>query len=123
MLVVDGSARLKGAVPQLISALDAIPPTAKVGLIVATEPVQQVAVAAWSPAHKQKIVQTLRGTSFAGGQDNAPALAEALRLLESETNAKLLWVHGPQPISFRGSAALLEQTATRLAALPANDAV
>jgi Vault protein inter-alpha-trypsin domain len=118
MLVVDGSARLKGSLSQLIMALDAIPPTAKVGLIVASEPIQSVAVAPWSPAQKQKLIQLLRGTSFAGGQDNAPALAEALRALEAEPKAKLLWVHGPQPMSFRGSAALLEQTALRLARVP-----
>jgi Vault protein inter-alpha-trypsin domain len=118
MLVVDGSARMKGMIPHLITALDAIAPSAKVGMILASEPIQQVVAAPWSPMHKKKLVQMLRAAAFAGGQDNAPALAEALRALETETGAKLLWVHGPQPVSFRGSAALLEQTAARLARLP-----
>src|SRR5262249_13693299 len=67
---------------------------------------------------KQAMVALLRSASFAGGQDNAPALVEALQMLEKERGATLLWVHGPQPVRFRASVAAFEQAATRLAGLP-----
>jgi len=118
MLVIDGSARLKGVIPHLIAALDAIPPNAKVGAMIASEPVQQQSMAPWTQAQKQAVLRLLRSAYFVGGQDNAPALVTALKALEAEPNAQLLWVHGPQPVSFRGSAARLEQAASRLSHLP-----
>jgi len=60
----------------------------------------------------------VHATRFTGGQDNAPALARALQVLEAEPQATLLWIHGPQPVSFRGSAARLEQAIARLSHLP-----
>jgi hypothetical protein len=118
MLVIDGSARLAGTTGQLIEALDAIRPGVKVGAIVASEPTRTVPPAPWSDAQKREIVTLLRSASFYGGQDNTPALTEAMQLLEAEANATLLWIHGPQPVSFRGSAARLEQATARLARLP-----
>ena len=118
MLVVDGSARLAGRTTELIAALDAIAPATRVGMILASEPMQKIAPAPWSDAQKNQVTKLLRSTAFYGGQDNAPALAEALRELEPEPNATLLWIHGPQPVSFRGSAALLAQTTARLSRLP-----
>jgi hypothetical protein len=118
MLVIDGSARVKSIIPHLIAALDAIQPTTMVGAMVASEPVQQQAPAPWTQAQKKAIVELLRSAYFVGGQDNTPALIKALEVLEAEPNAQLLWVHGPQPVSFRGSAARLEQATSRLSRLP-----
>ena len=118
MLVIDGSARVKSSIPDLIAALDAIPATAKVGAMVAADPIQQIQPGLWSDAQKQNVVGLLRTAQFVGGQDNAPALASTLRMLEAYSNARIVWVHGPQPINFRGSAALLEQATSRLQRLP-----
>jgi hypothetical protein len=118
MLVIDGSARLADTSAKLIEALDAIPPGIKVGAIIASEPMQRIALAPWSDLQKRDVARLLRSTSFVGGQDNAPALAEALQALEAEPRATLLWVHGPQPVSFRDSTARLEQAAARLSHLP-----
>ena len=118
MLVIDGSVRLKAAVPQLVRALDAITPSVKVGAMIASEPVRRVAMAPWSQAQKGAVVTLLRSASFVGGQDNAPALAAAMQALEADANARLIWVHGPQPVSFLGSATRLEQAMARLSRLP-----
>jgi hypothetical protein len=118
MLVIDASARLRAAMPQLLAALDAIVPSTRVGAILASEPVRQVPMALWSEAQQRAIASLLRSASFVGGQDNAPALAQAMQVLESEPDARLLWIHGPQPVSFRDSAAGLEQAITRLSRLP-----
>jgi hypothetical protein len=118
MLVVDGSARLQTTAPQLAAALRALPPTARAGLIVAGEPLQRIALAPASDAHKESLARLIREVAYVGGQDNGPALAEALLALESEPDARLLWVHGPQPVPFRRSAAQLEQAIERLKHLP-----
>jgi hypothetical protein len=118
MLVIDGSARLADTTERLIAALEAIPAGIKVGAIVASEPTRSVDVAPWSDAQKRAVVKLVRSTSFVGGQDNAPALAEALAMLEAEPNATLLWIHGPQPVTFRASAGRLEQAGARLSRLP-----
>ena len=117
-LVIDGSARLKGRTADLIAALDAIAPTTRVGAIIASEPMRRIDPAPWSDAQKKSVTRLLRSTAFYGGQDNAPALAEALQTLEREPNGTLLWIHGPQPVSFRASAAVLEQATARLSRLP-----
>jgi hypothetical protein len=118
MVVIDGSARLADTSAKLIESFDAIPPGIKVGAIIASEPMQRIALAPWSDLQKWNVARLLRSTSFVGGQDNAPALAEALQALEAEPRAALLWVHGPQPVSFRDSTARLEQAAARLSHLP-----
>src|SRR5262249_2786529 len=118
MLVIDGSARLAHVRSKLINALDAIPGGVNVGAIIASEPMQHVPLAAWSDAQREQIAKMLRSASFEGGQDNAPALAEALAQLEAEPRATLLWLHGPQPVNFHGSAARLEQAAGRLKRVP-----
>jgi hypothetical protein len=118
MLVIDGSARVATVRSRLIAALEAIPPGARVGAIMAADETRRVPLAPWSDAQNAAVAKLIRSTSFVGGQDNAPALAEALQALESEPQAMLLWVHGPQPISLHGSAARLEQATARLSRLP-----
>jgi Vault protein inter-alpha-trypsin domain len=118
VLVIDGSARLAGMSRSLVKSLDAIPAGVKVGAIIAAEQMQRVPLAPWSDLQRQAVMKLLRSATYNGGQDNAPAVAEALGMLESEPKATLLWIHGPQPVSFRGSAARLEQAVARLSRLP-----
>jgi len=118
LLVIDGSARLADKAESIVHALDAIPAGAKVGAIIAAEPTRRVEPAPWSPLQRQNLVKLLRSTTFFGGQDNAPALIEALQMLEAEPHATLLWLHGPQPVSFQDTAARLEQVSARLSRVP-----
>ena len=64
------------------------------------------------------MARLLGDVAYVGGQDNGPALAEALLALEAEPDARLLWVHGPQPVPFRRSAVQIEQATERLKRLP-----
>lgn len=118
MIVVDGSAHMAGQSAAILEALDKIPASAEVGLILAQEPLQRLPVAPWSDTQKRAAQAILRQARFQGGQDNTAAIAEALQSLEAKENAALLWIHAPQPVSFRGSSALLEQATVRLARLP-----
>jgi hypothetical protein len=118
MLVIDGSARLAGAASKIIAALDAIPAGTRVRVMIAGEPIARIPLAPWSDDQKTAAIKLIRSASFTGGQDNAPALADALLALETEPLPTLLWIHGPQPISFAGSTARLEQATARLTRLP-----
>jgi hypothetical protein len=118
MFVVDGSKALAPNVPALVKALDALPASARVGLVIAAETVRRVDVAPLSGTHKSAIEGALRSASFAGGQDNAPALAAALSALSGTPEALIIWVHGPQPVRFADGATSLEQSAERIGKLP-----
>ena len=73
----------RGSTAELIAALDAIPPGTRVGVIIARSR------CGGSPSHpgptrRSSRREAVRSTSFVGGQDNAPALADALQMLEAE---------------------------------------
>jgi len=118
VIVVDGSARMRAHARDVVTALEAVPPAAKVGVLIAAEPPLRLAVAPWTDEHKAAAIELIRTAPYRGGQDNAPALAEAMQMLEGAPQGRLLWVHGPQPIAFAGSAARMEQVVSRLARLP-----
>jgi hypothetical protein len=121
LLVIDGSQRMAAHVDAIAAALQSIPPETRVGLIIAGEPMLRIAPAVLAPDHAQRIGAALRARRFIGGQDNTPALAEALKAASGEPNARVIWVHGPQPMRFAGSASLLEQAAGRLTTRPQID--
>ncbi len=118
MIVVDGSLGLRKHRADLSRALDAVPTGQRVGLIIAGVPLVHVPAAPWDTGQAKTVREALDDWDFVGGQDNSAALAEALTVLEGDTDATLLWVHGPQPITFRRSAALLEQVSSRLSQFP-----
>lgn len=118
IVVIDGSVQLGDIRSGVIEAIDTIPETARVGIMIAQEPPLSLPVAPWTMEQKKKAVTLIKNARFVGGQDNTPALADALLALENGPNAMLLWVHGPQPVAFSGSASQLEQVSTRLTHLP-----
>src|SRR5262249_56413491 len=84
MLVIDGSAGLAESSGGLFAAIFAIPPGTRVGAIIASEPIQQVPLAPWSAGQRYAVVKLVHATRFTGGQDNAPALAPAPRVLGAQ---------------------------------------
>lgn len=114
-VLLDASAGNRAAGPALIRALEAIPAGRSVGLVVAADAPVVVEPARWSKAHRDRIIETVAGTDFEGGQDYA--LAEALDIVP-DGPADLLWVHGPQPVDFARSRARIAQHLERNEALP-----
>lgn len=117
ILLVDASATNKEAAAGLERSLGALPAGLPVGLVIAAEVTGQVEPAPWSPAHESRIRQALKDIAFEGGQDNVPALAEAIEA-SAGTDSVLLWIHGPQPVDFADSRARLEQLLERSRELP-----
>ncbi|OYW53983.1 MAG: hypothetical protein B7Y80_00690 [Hyphomicrobium sp. 32-62-53] len=121
IIVVDGSLRIRPHAAAINAALANIAPSRQVGLHIAAEPLVSIAPAPWSETHAARIRSALARHTFTGGQDNTPALIEALKTASTEANARLLWIHGPQPLRFEATASLLEQSADRIGTMPAID--
>ena len=118
LIVVDGSVRVAPNRAKIITALDTIPQGAKVGLMIASDEVVLVPIDRWSDQHRRKIEKTLKSIKFVGGQDNTLALSNAMQALEPFENGELLWIHAPQPVRFKRSQAIFEQSVSRLTRLP-----
>ncbi|MES2055182.1 MAG: VIT domain-containing protein [Pseudomonadota bacterium] len=116
-IVVDGSIGNKVAADALAAALDTLPHGVSVSLRIAAEQPVTVGSAPWNSAQRALIRKALSGTDFSGGQDNIPAVSDAI----AETHgpdAILLWIHGPQPVRFDHSSARLDQMLERSTSLP-----
>lgn len=118
LLLVDGSARMAAQAAAMTAALETIPEGRRVGLMIAAEPMVSIPIAPWSKEQAAAIKAALRDADFHGGQDNTPAFVAALKTLEPEADAEVLWVHGAQPVRFRATASLFEQAGTRLMRYP-----
>jgi hypothetical protein len=117
-VLLDGSARALPGRAGLIAALDRIPAGARVGFGVAAQVPATLPPAPWNAARRERLIELLDAQSFAGGEDNQDALAEAIGALEGEPRATLLWILGPQGFDFHDHTAALEQTLDRSQRLP-----
>jgi hypothetical protein len=118
MVVLDGSVGAKAAGPALLAAAARIPAGARVGFAVAADGVTGLPLAPWSAARKAELAALIDAAPFDGGEDNLGALAGQMAALEGESNATLLWVHGPQGFDFTEHTAQLEQLLDRSTRLP-----
>src|SRR5262249_44498522 len=69
LIVIDGSRALAGRTGDILQGLDAIAPGSKVGVIIASEPMQYLPLAPWSDARKGAVAKLLRSAAFIGGED------------------------------------------------------
>lgn len=82
IVLIDSSASLKQSAFQIKQALDEIPARLNPTIIFAGKQAQVL----------------INSDAFEGGQDNWPALREALETAAEQPNSAVLWIHGPQPI-------------------------
>ncbi len=104
IFVVDGSVGLRRHWNDISAALEKIPATTKLAILIASDQVQTLA----GPAE-------LKALKPAGGQDNLPALLAAWNLAVREPGSAIVWIHGPQPILLESEQALrqaMERTPT-----------
>ncbi|MEM7410032.1 MAG: PEP-CTERM sorting domain-containing protein [Myxococcota bacterium] len=110
LVVIDASKRLAPHADTIADTLATLPETTDLGIVIASEPPLWLLEPGGS---RELAIQTLRRFPFAGGHDNAPALALALEALEGARAPSLFWVHAP--VSTELSLAVTLQS--RLAAL------
>lgn len=116
-IVVDGSIGNEAAARGLDEALGALPAGLPVSLRIAAETPVNLPLAPWNPTQRARFDAALDDADFVGGQDNVPAVADAVAEA-SHSDAVLLWIHGPQPVAFAHARAQLDQVLDRSTALP-----
>jgi hypothetical protein len=117
-ILLDGSEGNRDAAFAFKKALASLPAGLPVSLSIAAAEPQRVEAAPWSPQQRARFEAALDNHVFQGGEDNVGPLADALDAAGG-SGARLLWVHGPQPIAFPAARARLDQLLERRADLPA----
>jgi hypothetical protein len=116
-ILLDGSAGNRAAAMGLKKALGSLPAGLPVSLAVASGAPQRVEAAPWSAEQRARFEAAIDNSIFEGGEDNLGPLAEVLEAA-SGSDARLLWIHGPQPVAFAGARTRLEQMLERRTELP-----
>lgn len=100
VFVFDGSAGLRAHVADIAAGLGDLPAETEVAALVAAREDVTVLLPAQkaSAAVMDEVRQRLRRVSFAGGQDNLPALEAGWDLAAASENGLLIWIHAPQPV-------------------------
>jgi len=94
ILVLDGSAQMRDALPEIAAGLAAAPRHIPAELIVASD--RRTESIMLSNASSDELLRRLRRFRFEGGQDNVPALETALDAAAETSGAVVLWIHNPQ---------------------------
>ena len=99
VIVIDGSAGMKERAEQVADALDKLPDTAEVAVLIAgdevvplTDKPQKV-----SPELRKTLRAGVRSFHYIGGRDNLPALDRAWDLAAGSEPGLVVWIHAPQP--------------------------
>lgn len=100
VFVFDGSAGLGNHARDIAAGLGNLPPETELAALVA----EKEGITVLLPAQKasasaiDELQSRLRRVSFAGGQDNLPALEAGWDLAAANENGLLIWIHAPQPV-------------------------
>lgn len=93
VVVLDGSAALKGQSEEIITALRSVPKGVLTSVMVASDEQQKKL----EPLEVENGIKVISSMKFAGGQDNLLAVVKASELAGESANGAVLWIHGPQP--------------------------
>jgi hypothetical protein len=118
LILLDGSLKMAPHIDDIIISLEQIPLGKMVGMMIASDVPLLIHLKPWTHHHKKNIINVLRTFKFIGGQDNAPSLAKAIKILEQYEEGEILWIHAPQGFFFNSSKNQIEQSITRLIRLP-----
>ena len=98
VLVVDGSKGMRKFIPQIVEAMAAIPSGVELAGVItsADEPSAYVETGSQtSHSADKEFAQQLSEFDYAGGRDNVPALARALKVIGSRSRSAIVWIHSP----------------------------
>ena len=100
IVVVDGSQQMREIQPQLAKSLAQLPGTIETKIILASDQVAELTQEFFKPT-AEKISSMINEQSFAGGNDNLPALIKAWDVAVAKPNTAIVWLHGSQPVEMR----------------------
>ncbi|MEW6348450.1 MAG: VIT domain-containing protein [Thermodesulfobacteriota bacterium] len=107
VLVIDGSESMRKHAAAIAKAVDSIPPTVDLGVIHASDKVEELRQIG-SGSSPADVANRISRAGFAGGCDNVPALRLAVDRTADLDAVPVVWIHGPQPARI-GSPELLVQ--------------
>ena len=97
VFVIDGSKPAKFAREQFAKSVTEIPDGMPFGVVFAGDGVETLDVAAVNAQSRTAAKRWVDDRSFAGGQDNVPALVRAWDIAAAEPGSAIIWFHAPQP--------------------------
>lgn len=109
VIVVDGSASMRQAVPQLAQALADVPASVGLQLLFAHDSIIEPEFV----SSADTLTQALRQFDYGGGQDNTDALARGIDHALAQPGSAVLWIHGPQPVLLATGEPLLQRLERR----------
>lgn len=106
IFVIDGSCFMRSYIDSISSALTKLPAGTQYSILCAGDEVVELdSLQTASGAALAQSTQRLRTQmTYEGGVDNVPALAKAWNIANTIPNSVIVWIHGPQPIIFKGGA-------------------
>lgn len=100
VFVLDGSVGMLPLIDGIAQGISQFPEGGEYGILIASDEVIELeAMQKASAAGLQASAAKLRKQSFAGGQDNVPALLRAWDIASEKPNSLILWIHEPQAVS------------------------
>ncbi|HOW98147.1 MAG TPA: VIT domain-containing protein [Kiritimatiellia bacterium] len=112
--VFDGSRSMSSEAAAFGEVLKYLPAGVETAVLLAGDrPLTVRETAPWAPEAATDVVKALSEARYRGGCDNVSALAEAWDLAAAVPGGTVVWIHGPQPVSFEGEEALLQRIERR----------
>jgi hypothetical protein len=100
ILVVEGSAAMKDALPEIAAALSSFPQGAELAVLASRDGVEELLpLGRADAAALQRVAEQVRGLDAVGGQDASGALARAWSMVAPQGQTVVVWVHGPHPLA------------------------
>lgn len=96
VVVLDGSLSVKSRLPEIKKALQSIPQTVPVSIMVASQEDELLA----KPTPLSQALSELDKVQFQGGQNNLKAVVRAAEVAGQAKGGVVLWIHGAQPALF-----------------------
>lgn len=120
VFVIDTSHRMKEAVPQLISAIESLPSNLETALVFAGgNGVNEDKVAPKSfTGNPQMTAAQMKDAVYEGGADSVPALLTGWDIANQKPDSAIVWVHGPQPVTFASVEELKQRWVRRPTSVP-----
>lgn len=109
-VVVDSSASMASSAELISEALSRLPSQLELFVIVADD---EIPARSLEPMTALDAAALIRGYEFIGGKDNTAALENALDAVLASESSALVWIHGPQPVTLRATAAIEQRLERR----------
>lgn len=108
VIVVDGSSGMKPFAKELSNAIGKLPENVETTLIIASDKASRGNLSFSAEVPKQ-IQRRIVRNSYAGGQDNIPALETAWDLAAAVENGVVLWIHDSDPVLLSAESGLRQR--------------